>query len=82
MMELFDAVSTSEWSSSRQDNTTTPEQQEDTECEHSLDESIQYLCGDTRKEPSNILRTILKRSCSGDTHKQGQTYLCQEKQGP
>lgn len=64
VMELFDAISTSEWASAGQ--------QEDAECEHSLDGSIPYLCGDTRKEPSETLKAILKRSCYGDSHKQGQ----------
>ncbi len=68
VMELFDAGSTSEWVSGEQEDTATPEQQEGAECEHTFN---QYFCGDTRAEPSDVLKAILKRSCHGDLHKQG-----------
>lgn len=66
-MNLIDAFSGSEWSVEEGD----VDPQQDTACEDSLDPYIHYFCGSLRNESSAALKSILKRSCYGDSYQQG-----------
>lgn len=69
VVDMFEDFSNTEWTEG--DNGA-----EDAECEDSLDNYIPYFCGSVRSKPNEILKSILKRSCYGDTYKQGTVCYC------
>ena len=65
VMELMEALSGEEWDvdGNNKDHSD--------HCENSLDGYIQYFCGSLRKTATPTLKSILKRSCYGDSYQQG-----------
>lgn len=66
MIQLFEGFSEVESMTAAQSDN-----QNSSGCEHALDNYIPHFCGSLRKQPSSALRSILSRSCYGDSYKQG-----------
>lgn len=69
LIQLLAGFSEAEWNVEESDQSD-PDTSSDP-CVSDIDQYIPYFCGSLRKKASNVLHTILNRSCNGDDYQKG-----------
>lgn len=74
VVELFEGFSETEWGEEEQTSENNTKSQQESDCQVDLNQYVSFFCGSSRKTISRVLKSILERSCNGDSYKRGWYY--------